>query len=112
MTRRQAGPLARTRAEGLRFDGTVRRAAFELEVAFSVGPGDVLGVLGPNGAGKSTLLRAIAGLRTDWLTAAARGVDRVVTSWTMFVVAMLLVLVTSVISVLVLVMSNRFFSLR
>jgi molybdate transport system ATP-binding protein len=40
----------------------VHRAAFELEVAFSVGPGDVLGVLGPNGAGKSTLLRAIAGL--------------------------------------------------
>ncbi|MCW2821040.1 MAG: transporter ATP-binding protein [Marmoricola sp.] len=46
----------------LRFDGTVRRGSFELGVAFSVGPGEVLGVLGPNGAGKSTLLRAIAGL--------------------------------------------------
>ena len=49
-------------APGLRFDATVRRAAFALQVAFSVGPGEVLGVLGPNGAGKSTLLRAIAGL--------------------------------------------------
>jgi molybdate transport system ATP-binding protein len=47
---------------GLRFDGTVRRAAFELTVGFSVAPGEVLAVLGPNGAGKSTLLRAIAGL--------------------------------------------------
>jgi molybdate transport system ATP-binding protein len=51
-----------TGASGLRFDGTVRRASFELGVAFSVAPGEVLGVLGPNGAGKSTLLRAIAGL--------------------------------------------------
>ena len=42
----------------------------------------------------AAMLRALAGLRTSWLTAAARGVDRVATSWTMFVVAMLLVLVT------------------
>jgi molybdate transport system ATP-binding protein len=47
---------------GLSFDGAVRRGAFELQIAFSVGPGEVLGVLGPNGAGKSTLLRAVAGL--------------------------------------------------
>ncbi len=49
-------------SEGLRFAGAVRRADFELRVAFTVRPGEVLGVLGPNGAGKSTLLRAIAGL--------------------------------------------------
>ncbi len=51
-----------TGAGALQFDGSVHRGSFELAVAFSVGPGEVLGVLGPNGAGKSTLLRAIAGL--------------------------------------------------
>jgi molybdate transport system ATP-binding protein len=48
--------------EGLRFEGVVRRGAFELAVGFAVAPGEVVAVLGPNGAGKSTLLRAIAGL--------------------------------------------------
>ena len=37
-------------------------ASFELDLAFAVRPGEVLGVLGPNGAGKTTLLRAVAGL--------------------------------------------------
>ncbi len=46
----------------LAFDGRVHRGPFELDVAFEVPPGEVLGVLGPNGAGKSTLLRAVAGL--------------------------------------------------
>lgn len=62
MTNGVATSIPASRTEGLRFDGTVSRASFELEVAFSVDPGEVLGVLGPNGAGKSTLLRAIAGL--------------------------------------------------
>jgi len=31
-------------------------------VAFSVEPGEIVGIIGPNGAGKSTLLRSIAGL--------------------------------------------------
>ena len=44
----------------------------------------------------AAVLRALAGLRTSWLTPAARGVDRVATGWTMFVVAMLLVLVSIV----------------
>jgi molybdate transport system ATP-binding protein len=41
---------------------TMRRQAFTLDVALTVGPGEVLAVLGPNGAGKSTLLGLLAGL--------------------------------------------------
>lgn len=33
--------------------------------AFTLHPGEMLGVIGPNGAGKSTLLRAIAGLAAE-----------------------------------------------
>jgi molybdate transport system ATP-binding protein len=47
---------------GLELDGTVRRGGFELSVALTAAPGQVLGILGPNGAGKTTLLRALAGL--------------------------------------------------
>ena len=50
------------RADGLRFAGRVVRGEFDLDIAFAVRPGEVLGVLGPNGAGKTTLLRAVAGL--------------------------------------------------
>ena len=50
------------RTDGLRFAGRVVRGEFDLDIAFTVRPGEVLGVLGPNGAGKSTLLRAVAGL--------------------------------------------------
>lgn len=32
------------------------------DVAFSVGPGEIVALCGPNGAGKTTLLRALAGL--------------------------------------------------
>lgn len=42
----------------------VRRGGFRLEVpAFSVAPGEVVGVVGPNGAGKTTLLETLVGLR-------------------------------------------------
>ena len=57
-----AATFGELRADGLRFSGRVVRGAFDLDLAFTVRPGEVLGVLGPNGAGKSTLLRAVAGL--------------------------------------------------
>jgi molybdate transport system ATP-binding protein len=37
-------------------------APVPLEVAFSVAPGELLGLVGPSGAGKTTILRGIAGL--------------------------------------------------
>ncbi|WP_433468746.1 ABC transporter ATP-binding protein [Spirillospora sp. CA-128828] len=40
----------------------VRRAAFDLDLALTARPGEVVALLGPNGAGKSTALRALAGL--------------------------------------------------
>ncbi|HEY2042867.1 MAG TPA: ABC transporter ATP-binding protein [Jatrophihabitans sp.] len=40
----------------------IERGTFTLDVAFTVLPGEILGVIGPNGAGKTTLLRALAGL--------------------------------------------------
>lgn len=40
----------------------VRRPTFDLDVALTADPGDVVAVIGPNGAGKSTLVRALAGL--------------------------------------------------
>ena len=42
----------------------------------------------------ASVLRALAEVRTGWLTTTARAVDRVATGWAMFVVAMLLLLVT------------------
>lgn len=55
-----------TRAEsgggGLDARLVVRRAAFDLDLALTAGPGEVVALLGPNGAGKSTALRALAGL--------------------------------------------------
>lgn len=41
---------------------SVQRGEFSLDVALSVGTGEVVALLGPNGAGKSTALRALAGL--------------------------------------------------
>ena len=39
----------------------LRRAGFDLDVAFALEAGSSLAIVGPNGAGKSTLLDAIAG---------------------------------------------------
>ena len=58
---RRAGGRA-TDVGRLEVDVAVRRGDFQLDVAISVAPGEVLGVLGPNGAGKTTLLRVLAGL--------------------------------------------------
>jgi ABC-2 type transport system ATP-binding protein len=33
-------------------------------IAFTVEPGEILGLVGPNGAGKTTMLRALAGILT------------------------------------------------
>ena len=44
-------------------DIRARVGAFELAIALSAEPGEVLAVLGPNGSGKSTLLDVIAGHR-------------------------------------------------
>lgn len=41
------------------------------------------------------ILREIAKRRTDWMTTLARGLDRVATGWTMFFVAVVLLLVTA-----------------
>ncbi len=43
----------------------------------------------------AAILRPLAGWRTGWLTTVARGVDRVATGWTMFFVAIALLLVTA-----------------
>ena len=42
------------------------------------------------------ILRRVATVRTGWLTSAARAVDRVATGWTMFVVAVVLIVATVV----------------
>jgi molybdate transport system ATP-binding protein len=47
---------------GLAVEAIIERDSFRLDVAFTVAPGEILGVLGPNGAGKTTLLRMLAGL--------------------------------------------------
>lgn len=47
---------------GLVVQALIERDSFRLEVAFTVAPGEILGVLGPNGSGKTTLLRTLAGL--------------------------------------------------
>ena len=71
-TLRGRGIPNRTRWRGMRhadgvhqlqLDVRVEQGAFELTVAVTVEPGEVLAVLGPNGAGKTTLLRAVAGWR-------------------------------------------------
>lgn len=55
---RGSGPI-----RGLAADFGLRAGSLELDVAFEVRPGEVMGLLGPNGAGKTSLLHALAGLR-------------------------------------------------
>ena len=44
----------------------------------------------------AAVLRAIASLRTDWLTPIARGVDRMATGWTLSAVCLVLLVATIV----------------
>jgi molybdate transport system ATP-binding protein len=61
---------------GLRLEAAV--ADRDVEIEFSVAPGEVLAILGPNGSGKSTALHVIAGLlRPD--RGLVRAGDRVLT---------------------------------
>ncbi len=47
---------------GLHLAGRMTAGSLEVDVAFSVAPGETVAVLGPNGAGKTSLLRAVIGL--------------------------------------------------
>jgi molybdate transport system ATP-binding protein len=49
-------------AGGLGCDVHLRLGTLQLDVRFTVAPGELIVLVGPNGAGKSTLLRALAGL--------------------------------------------------
>ncbi|MFI6061031.1 ABC transporter ATP-binding protein [Streptomyces sp. NPDC051286] len=49
-------------AAGLDAHLVVNHGLFQLDVALTAAPGDVVALLGPNGAGKTTALRALAGL--------------------------------------------------
>ncbi|WUH96226.1 ABC transporter ATP-binding protein [Spirillospora sp. NBC_00431] len=59
---RGVGPPPGAATRGLEARLVVRRAAFDLDLALTAAPGEVVALLGPNGAGKSTALRALAGL--------------------------------------------------
>lgn len=50
-------------AAGLDVDMAIGLGSLDLQVAFSVAPGETVALLGPNGAGKTTVLRALAGLQ-------------------------------------------------
>lgn len=52
-----------TALSGLDCHVVVRRGSFELDVTFTVAPGETVALLGPNGAGKTTVLRSLAGLQ-------------------------------------------------
>jgi molybdate transport system ATP-binding protein len=69
--------------DDLDLDLRLVRGPFELTLALSAGPGQVVAVLGPNGAGKTTLLRALAGLSpitSGHITLSGLPVDRPATA--------------------------------
>ncbi|MEO8907883.1 MAG: ABC transporter ATP-binding protein [Microbacteriaceae bacterium] len=67
------------RAPALQAELVVNRGSFTLDVALSVGDGEIVALLGPNGAGKSTLLAALSGMiapSSGTVTVAGRTVTR------------------------------------
>ena len=55
---RAVGPLLAVRGLTKRFGGLVAVK----DMAFEIGPGEIVGLIGPNGSGKSTVMKCVMGI--------------------------------------------------